>query len=362
MAWNEPGKRDPWRGNQKGPDLDETLRRLKERFGGLFGGGGSDSGSSSGGSGGFAIVVIALVLAWIALDSWSVINAREVGVVQRFGQKTRVLPPGFNLKWPRPIETVTKVEITKIRALEDKVRMLTMDENIVEISFNVQYQVGDAEKYLFRVKEPEATLKQAAESAVRQVIGGSEMDTILSGQGSELVSETKKVLQETLESYETGLLVTEVNFQVVAPPHEVKEAFDDVTNARENKQQIENEAQAYANQVIPEARGQAARIKAQAEGFRAERIAIAQGEAERFNLLVAQYKASPELMRRRLYLETMQQVLADSVKVLDGSNGRNILNLPLDRFNTPTGTLQPGTGVLLQALPDDARAKREIAR
>jgi membrane protease subunit HflK len=359
MAWNEPGKRDPWRGNQKGPDLDETLRRLKERFGGLFGSGGGSSGGGSG-SGGFIVVIVALILAWVALDSWSVINAREVGVVQRFGQKERVLPPGFNLKWPRPIETVTKVEITKIRALEDKVRMLTMDENIVEISFNVQYQVGDAEKYLFRVKEPEATLKQAAESAVRQVIGGNEMDTILSGQGAELVSETKKVLQETLDSYESGLLVTEVNFQVVAPPHEVKEAFDDVTNARENKQQIENEAQAYANQVIPEARGQAARIKAQAEGFRSERIAIAQGEADRFTLLVQQYKAAPEVTRRRMYLETMQQVLAESVKVYDASNGRNILNLPLDRFAAASSGLQPGAGVLLQAVPADA--KREIAR
>ena len=360
MAWNEPGKRDPWRGNQKGPDLDETLRRLKERFGGLFGGGGGGGEGGSFGGGSFLIVIAALLIAWIGLDSWSVINAREVGVVQRFGEKTRVLPPGFNLKWPRPIETVRKVEIQRIQALEDKVRMLTMDENIVEISFNVQYQVGDAEKYLFRVKEPEATLKQAAESAVRQVIGGSEMDTILSGQGSELVSETKKVLQETLDSYETGLLVTEVNFQVVAPPHEVKEAFDDVTNARENKQQIENEAQAYANQVIPEARGQAARIKAQAEGYRSERIAIAQGEGERFNLLVTQYKAAPEVTRRRLYLEAMQQVLTDSVKVYDSSNGRNILNLPLDRY-APQGA-QPGAGVLLQAVPDDGRAKREVAR
>lgn len=357
MAWNEPGKRDPWRGNQKGPDMEDTLRKLRERFGNLFGGGGGGGSSSGSGTGGVLIAVVAILLAWVALDSWSVINARDVGVVQRFGKKIRVMSPGFNLKWPRPIETVTKVKIKDVRLLADQVRMLTMDENIVLIDFNVQYQVNDAEKFLFQVKNVEdPTLKHAAESAVRQVIGGSAMDTILSGQGSELVAETKKVLQATLDSYEAGITVTEVNFQAVAPPHEVKEAFDDVTNARENKQQTENEAQAYANQVVPEARGQAARIKAEAEGYRAERIARAEGDADRFNQLVTQYKAAPEVTRKRLYLETMQQVLKDSVKVVDSSEGRSLLNLPLDRLVPASTTLAPGSGVLLQA--DEATRNR----
>ncbi|WP_257386448.1 FtsH protease activity modulator HflK [Tahibacter caeni] len=348
MAWNEPGKRDPWRGNQKGPDMEDALRRLRERFGNLFGGGGGNGG----GSGGILVAVIAILLAWLLLDSWSVINARDVGVVQRFGKKTRIMSPGFNLKWPRPIETVTKVKIKDVRLLADSVRMLTMDENIVSIDFNVQYQVSDAEKFLFRVKDVDnLTVKQAAESAVRQVIGGSAMDTILSGQGAELVAETKKVLQATLDSYDAGIAVTEVNFQSVAPPHEVKDAFDDVTNARENKQQIENEAQAYANKIVPEARGEAARIKAQAEGYRAERIARAEGDADRFNQLVAQYKAAPEVTRRRLYLETMQQVLKDSVKVIDSGNGRNLINLPVDK-------LAPGAGVLLQNPDETTRAAR----
>jgi len=296
--------------------------------------------------------VVAILLAWLILDSWSVINARDVGVVQRFGKKTRIMSPGFNLKWPRPIETVTKVKIKDVRLLADSVRMLTMDENIVSIDFNVQYQVSDAEKFLFRVKDVDSeTVKQAAESAVRQVIGGSAMDTILSGQGAELVAETKKVLQATLDSYDAGVAVTEVNFQSVAPPHEVKDAFDDVTNARENKQQTENEAQAYANKVVPEARGEAARIKAQAEGYRAERIARAEGDADRFNQLVAQYKAAPEVTRRRLYLETMQQVLRDSVKVIDSSNGRSLINLPVDK-------LAPGAGVLVQNPDETTRAAR----
>jgi len=348
MAWNEPGKRDPWRGNQKGPDMEDALRRLRERFGNLFGGGGGNGG----GSGGILVAVIAILLAWLLLDSWSVINARDVGVVQRFGKQTRIMSPGFNLKWPRPIETVTKVKIKDVRLLADSVRMLTMDENIVSIDFNVQYQVSDAEKFLFRVKDVDnLTVKQAAESAVRQVIGGSAMDTILSGQGAELVAETKKVLQATLDSYDAGIAVTEVNFQSVAPPHEVKDAFDDVTNARENKQQIENEAQAYANKIVPEARGEAARIKAQAEGYRAERIARAEGDADRFNQLVSQYKAAPEVTRRRLYLETMQQVLHDSVKVIDSGNGRNLINLPVDK-------LVPGAGVLVQNPDDTTRAAR----
>lgn len=359
MAWNEPGKRDPWRGNQKGPDMEDALRRLRERFGGLFGGGGS----GSSGSGGILVAVVAVLLAWLALDSWAVINARDVGVVQRFGKKTRVMSPGFNLKWPRPIENVTKVKIKDVRLLADSVRMLTMDENIVQIDFNVQYQVSDAEKFLFHVKDVEdPTVKQAAESAVRQVIGGSAMDTILSGQGSELVAETKKVLQTTLDSYDAGIFVTEVNFQSVAPPHEVKEAFDDVTNARENKQQTENEAQAYANQVVPEARGQAARIKAEAEGYRAERIARAEGDAVRFNQLVTHYKAAPEVTRKRLYLETMQQVLKDSVKVLDASNGRSLINLPMDRLIPAAASLAPGAGVLLQSTDEATRAAREAQR
>ena len=352
MAWNEPGKRDPWRGNQKGPDMEDALRRLRERFGNLFGG------ASGGGGGSILVVVAAILLAWIALDSWAVVNARDVGVVQRFGKKTRVMSPGFNLKWPRPIETVTKVKIKDVRLLADSVRMLTMDENIVQIDFNVQYQVSDAEKFLFNVKDVDSlTVKQASESAVRQVIGGSAMDTILSGQGAELVAETKKVLQSTLDTYDAGITVTEVNFQSVAPPHEVKDAFDDVTNARENKQQTENEAQAYANQVVPEARGQAARIKAESEGYRAERIARAEGEADRFNQLVTQYKAAPEVTRKRLYLETMQQVLRDNAKIVDASNGRSLINVPTDRLVPAATSLAPGSGVLLPS-NDDSRTAR----
>ncbi len=180
--------------------------------------------------------MLALVVGWLALDSWTVIDARQIGVVLRFGQFNRVMTSGLNLKWPAPVERVIRVDATNVRSVSDEVRMLTKDENIVLVDFNVQYQVTDAEKYLFSANQPDETLKQAAESAVRQVIGRSAMDTILSGHGSEVVGETKKLLQQTLDGYGVGLFVTEINFQKILPPPEVKEAFDDANNAGNNQQ------------------------------------------------------------------------------------------------------------------------------
>jgi modulator of FtsH protease HflK len=352
MAWNEPGggKRDPWKGNQKGNDVEETLKRLRDGVGRLFGGGGGGTGAGS-----ILAAVLGIALLWAVYDSIVSINARDVGVVLRFGEFSRLLPNGINLKWPRPIEQVVTVEMTKVRSVNDHVSMLTTDENIVQIDFNVQYLVTDARKYLFKLREPvEETLKQAAESAVRQVIGAHEMDTILSGAGAELVSDTKKILQSTLDSYESGLQVTEVNFQSVAPPLEVKESFDDVNSAREDKQRIENEAQAYSNKVVPEARGEAAKIKAEAEAYKAERIARAEGDSQRFGLLYGQYKAAPEVTRKRLYLETLQQVLGSSLKVLDQSNGKSLIYLPLDKLKGGAEFLGPVTGA---AVTEEARPR-----
>ena len=333
MAWNEPGggKRDPWKSNNKPPDLDALLKRLQAAIGQIFGGRGAGSGGS-GSSLGIISLAVGVLVAWCVFDSWTVVDARQIGVVLRFGQFERVMHEGFNLKLPRPIEQVTKVEVTNVRSVEDQVRMLTQDENIIQIDFNVQYQIADAKHFLYSIRDPDDTLKQAAESAVRQVIGGSEMDTALSGQGSELVSETKKVLQQTLDGYDSGIQVTDVNFKMVSPPSEVQKSFDDVNSAREDKQRIENQAQAYSNKVVPEARGEATRIKTEAEGYKAERIARAEGDAQRFGLLYGQYKAAPEVTRKRLYLETLQQVLSSSVKVVDMTNGKNLIYLPLDKL------------------------------
>lgn len=324
MAWNEPGKgsrdpqQNPWGdGGGKGPDLDAVLRNVRKRF------------DRFGGGGGPLLAILALLLIWVVVDSWVAIDARQVGVVLRFGEYSRMLGPGFHLKFPRPIEEVTKVATTEVRTYSDKVSMITKDENIMHIDFNVQFKVDNARKYLFSMRDPDETLHKASEAAVRSVIGRTDMDDILSGSGAQLATETQQVLQQTLDSYDCGLLVTDISFQNVAPPDQVKDAFDDVNKAREDKQAIENLAHAYASKVIPEARGAAARILAQAKGYKSERLAIAKGDAQRFGEILAQYQAAPEVTRRRLWLETMEDVLAGNRKVIDGSRGRNLLYLPV---------------------------------
>jgi modulator of FtsH protease HflK len=364
MAWNEPGsgkQRDPWKDSGSGgpsPDFDALLRRVGAFFNRLFSGGGGP---------GVAIVAIALV--WVVWDSSAIIKANESGVVLRFGQYARTIAPGFNLKWPRPIESVLKVDTKGSRPASDQVRMLTKDENIVLVDFNVQYTVADPKQFLFSVRDPDETVKQAAESAVREVIGSSGLSSIMPDQqqtqeqaevvkdagvapvagaagapdatarppnpSAELAGAAQKVLQATLNRYDTGLLVQTLNFQNVRPPQEVKEAFDDAISAREDRQRRSNEADAYAKSVIPNARGDAARILAEAEGYKAERVATAEGDAQRFSLIAAEYKAAPEVTRKRLYIETMQKVLAESSKVIDLTGGKNLLYLPIDAGKAP---------------------------
>ena len=360
MAWNEPGKndgqRDPWGKNGRpggnSPNgLDQLFKRLRQRFGKL-----------GGGPGGVFTIVLAVLLAWLLVSSATVINTSQTGVVLRFGKYSRTLAPGFHFKLPAPIETVAKVETTRIRAQVGQVRMLTSDENIISVAYNVQYQVSDPRQYLFSTNDPDDTLAQAAEAAVRSVVGAHSMDEILTSPGDDpaslpvpagsssaapapapapvaaapagkddrvtLQQQTLDALQHTLDSYHTGLQVTDVSFQNVAPPDEVMAAFDDVNAAREDKQSAVNKAHAYANQVIPQATGEASRILAKAAGDKAERVARATGDAERFNLLLTEYKAAPAVTRQRLWLETMEDVMARNAKVVDGSNGRNIINLP----------------------------------
>jgi membrane protease subunit HflK len=375
MAWNEPGngQKDPWnRARQPGrkPDLEGALKGLKDRFGRM-----------GGGVGGIATVVLAVVLAWLLLSSYTVIDARQVGVVLRFGEFSRTLAPGFHFKLPQPIESVTKVETTQVRSISDKVRMLTSDENIIIVDFNVQFQVSDARKFLFSTRNPEDVLQQAAEAAVRSVVGANIMDNILTSPGTEpataavgapavtavvpaqtrdtLQQQTREILQSTLNGYDAGLMVTDVSFQNVAPPQEVKDAFDDVNAAREDKQGTENKARAYANQVVPVARGQAARVAAQAAGYQVERIARANGDTERFNLLLKEYRAAPEVTRRRLWLETVEEVMSNNPKVVDGSGGRNMIYLPLDRVGATSTTNLPGVGAVMQSATTDAPAGKE---
>lgn len=327
MAWNEPGsgkQRDPWKdggGDGPSPDFDAWLRKLRDGFGRIFGGG-------AGGAGGAGVAAVGILIAFLAWDSVMRINADETGVVLRFGRVARLVQPGLSFKFPRPIETVIAVNTGKTLQTSDQVRMLTRDENIVLVDFYAQYRIGDATRFLFDVKDPNETLAQAAESAVRSVIGNSDMDAILSGQRGELVGKAKDLLQKTLEQYRTGLVLLDLNIQNVRPPAEVKDAFDDASKALQDKSRLEEDARAYASQVVPEARGNAAEIRARAEGDKSERIARAQGDAQRFNLVEAQYRAAPDITRKRLYVETMEQVMRETPKIIDFSGGKNFINLP----------------------------------
>jgi len=367
MAWNEPGngQKDPWNRNRSSgrkPDLDGVIKSLKARFG-KFGAG----------SGGVLAILVVFIVAWLLVSSYTVIDARQVGVVLRFGQFSRVLPPGFHLKAPSPIETVTKVEMTQVRSISDNVSMLTRDENIIAIDFNVQYQVSDARKFLYSNNDVEnGTMKNASEAAVRSVVGANIMDNILTTPGVDtpapaqapvagvapaaketLQQQTRDILQATLDMYDAGILVTGVSFQNVSPPKEVKDAFDDVNAAREDKQSEENKARAYESQVVPVARGDAARAAAEAQGERVERIARANGDVDRFNALLKEYRAAPEVTRRRLWLETVEEVMAGNPKVIDGTNGKNIIQLPVES-NGGTVRNVPGVGPVIQSATTDA--------
>ena len=372
MAWNEPGngQKDPWNRNRQGgrkPDLDGAIKNLKSRFG-KFGAG----------SGGVTAILGMFVLAWLLISSCTVIDTRQVGVVLRFGEFSRILPPGFHLKAPSPIETVTKVETTQIRSISDNVSMLTRDENIIAIDFNVQYQVADARKFLYSNADIEngGTISSAAEAAVRSVVGANIMDNILTTPGSDpaapdqapvagvapaaketLQQQTRDILQATLDKYDAGVTVTGVSFQNVAPPKEVKDAFDDVNAAREDKQSEENKARAYESKVVPIARGDAARIAAEAEAERVERVARANGDVERFNLLLKEYKAAPEVTRRRLWLETVEEVMAGNPKVVDGTNGKNIIQLPVQGASNATVRDVPGVGAVVQSATTEPNAQ-----
>jgi membrane protease subunit HflK len=342
MAWNQPGKGkpNPWSGKGSGNGLDNLLQRVRDLFGGGGGGGG-------GNPLGWALPLLGLL---VVFNSFKLVDERQRGVVLRFGKFDRIMTPGANFKWPWPVETVIVIDATKIESLDDQVRVLTKDENIVDIKFNAQYQVSDPRLFLFgfrddlsvdgKVMQGRGTLQNAAESAVREVVGNNTMDTVLF-ERSRLIVAARQHLQESLDLYKTGLKVTEFTLQNARPPEEVKTAFDDAISAREDKSRIESEAKAYASKIVPEARGAAQRIKAESEGYRAATIARAEGDAKRFTLLAAQYRKAPEVTRKRLYLETMQQVLSSNQKVMAGRDN-NILYLPLNG-STPPGALPPLT-------------------
>lgn len=364
MAWNEPGgnsnNQDPWggkrrnNGDRKGPpDLDEAFRKLQESLNGLFGGGkkrgddGGGSGKSSGGFGGLlGIGLVVLAAVWL-YSAVYVVDEQEQAVVLRFGKYYETVGPGLNIYFP-PIDKKYMENVTRERAYTKQGQMLTEDENIVEVPLTVQYKISNLQDFVLNVDQPEISLQHATDSALRHVVGSTAMDQVLT-EGRELMaSEIKERLQRFLDTYRTGITVTQVNVQSAAAPREVQEAFDDVIRAREDEQRSRNQAETYANGVVPEARGQAQRILEDANGYRDETVSRAKGEADRFTKLVAEYRKAPEVTRQRLYLDTMQEVFSSTSKVLvtGNKNGQsNLLYLPLDKMiQNSSGSNAPVTG------------------
>ncbi|MFI8734680.1 FtsH protease activity modulator HflK [Ectopseudomonas toyotomiensis] len=346
MAWNEPGgnsnNQDPWGGRKGGgrqgpPDLDEAFRKLQESLNGLFGGGkkrgDDDSGRSGGGGFGLLFVGLGLLAVVWLYSAIYVVDEQEQAVVLRFGKYHETVGPGLNIYFP-PIDRKFQENVTRERAYSKQGAMLTEDENIIEVPLTVQYRVSNLQDFVLNVDQPEVSLQHATDSAVRHVVGSTEMDQVLT-EGRELMaSEVRERLQRFLDNYRTGITITQVNIQSAAAPREVQEAFDDVIRAREDEQREKNQAESYANGVIPEARGQAQRLLEEANGYRDEVIARAQGEADRFTKLVAEYRKAPEITRERLYIDTMQEVMSNTSKVLvTGDKGQNnLLYLPLDKM------------------------------
>ncbi|MCB1733741.1 MAG: FtsH protease activity modulator HflK [Gammaproteobacteria bacterium] len=351
MAWNEPGggNNDPWGGGRGGdqgpPDLDEVLRKLQDKLGGLFGGkSGGDGGNGatpirggkSGGAGFGLLLGLGLVL-WVASGIY-IIEPAERGVVLRFGQYAETTGEGPHWHIPYPIETVEKVDVDQVRSVSHKTSMLTQDENIIEIEMAVQYRVKSASDYLFQTRSPDATLKQATESAVREVIGQSKMDFVLTEGRSEIVARTEDLIQQLVDRYQTGLQITSVNLQDAQPPEPVQAAFADAIKAREDEQRLKNEAEAYASEIIPKARGEADRRLKAAEAYKSEVIANAEGEAARFESLLVEYTKAPKVTRERLYLETIEQVLGNTSKILvDVEGGNSLMYLPVDKLMQRSG-------------------------
>lgn len=350
MPWNEPGdNKNPWEGNRRPPDqgppdLDELLRKLNTRLGRLFGGkkGPGRPGSRGGAAGVFIIAGIILAI-WLA-SGFYIIDEGERGLVLRFGNYQRTTSPGPHWHLPYPVETVEEVDMEQVRSAQHDATMLTQDENIVAIDLATQYRVKDPAKYAFNVRLPDTTLRQAMESAIREVVGRNSMDFVLYEGRAEVAAETHKLLQRTMDAYDAGIDVLAVNLQQVQPPDPVQAAFNDAVKAREDEVRFVNEALAYANQIIPQARGEAARIEQEASAYRDQTTAVAQGDTSRFTQLLQEYTKAPQVTRDRLYLDTMESVLTNSNKIMMTADDNNsLLYLPLDKLIKERAQPAPST-------------------
>ncbi|MFT4196090.1 FtsH protease activity modulator HflK, partial [Ottowia sp.] len=361
--------------NQGPPDLDELWRDFNRKLGGLFGGRGGGNRSGGGGgnfqpdmkSAGLGVGVIAGIAALIWLGTgFFIVQEGQQAVITQFGKYHSTVSAGFNWRLPYPIQRHETVRVTQIRSVDvgrDSIikatglresAMLTQDENIVEIKFAVQYRLNDARAYLFESKSPDDAVVQAADSAVREVVGKMTMDNAMADERDQIAPRVRDLMQAILDRYQVGIEVVAVNMQQggVRPPEQVQAAFDDVLKAGQERERVKNEAQAYANQVVPLAAGTAARLKQEADGYKARIVAQAQGDAQRFSSVLAEYQKAPQVTRDRMYLDTMQAIYGNINKVIvDSKSGGNLMYLPLDRVMQAAGAAQPAAATPAPAAP-----------
>ncbi len=346
MAWNDP---DWGKKNSGGPpDLDELWRKFNQRLNAMFGG---KTPSSGGGSpmgakafGGMGVIAAIALLVWLG-SGFYIVNAGERGVVLRFGKFLETTQSGPRWHLPYPFESVEVVNVEQVRTVEVGYRnnvkskvlkeslMLTDDENIIDIQFAVQYILKSPEEFLFNNRHPEDAVLNAAETSIRQIVGKNKMNFVLYEGRAEVAAQATKLMQEILDRYKTGISISKVTMQNAQPPEQVQAAFDDAVKAGQDRERQKNEGQAYANDVVPKARGAASRLLEEANGYKQRVIASAEGDASRFKQIVAEYNKAPVVTRDRLYLDAMQQVLSSTSKVLvDQKGGNNLLYLPLDKL------------------------------
>jgi len=359
------------------PDLDELWRDFNRKLSGLFGGGRGGQGSNGGtppdmkgASFGIGLILAIVALIWLG-TGFFIVQEGQQAVITQFGKYKSTVGAGFNWRLPYPIQRHELVFVTQIRSVDvgrDVVikatglresAMLTADENIVEIKFAVQYRLNDARAYLFESRDPASAVVQAAETAVRDVVGKMKMDSALSEERDQIAPRVRKLMQDILDRYKVGIEVVGINLQQggVRPPEQVQSAFDDVLKAGQERERLKNEAQAYANDVVPRAIGTASRLKEEAEGYKSRIVAQAQGDGQRFRSVLAEYQKAPQVTRDRLYLESMQQIYGNVTKVLvETRQGSNLLYLPLDKIMQLGG--EAGTVPLMQgAVPGAAPAQ-----
>lgn len=349
-------------GNQGPPDLEELWRDFNRRLSGLLGrkrGGGDDGDGGGGGrmptlnprqfGGGIGLLLALVAVVWLG-SGFYIVDASQRGVVLQFGSFKEATEPGLRWRLPWPIQSHEVVNLTGVRTVEVGYRgseknkvpkealMLTDDENIVSVQFAVQYLLKDVQAYLFKNRHPDDAVIQAAETAIREIVGKSKMDFVLYEGRDVIAASTQKLIQDILDRYETGIQIRSVSMQSTQPPEQVQAAFDDAVKAGQDKERHKNEGQAYANDVIPRAKGAASRLQQESEGYRSRMIATAEGDASRFKQILAEYNKAPEVTRQRLYLETVQQVYANTSKVMvDAKGGGNLLYLPLDKLMQAAG-------------------------